>query len=289
MRPVHALRLGAVLLATSGAPTALAQVDDVRGSWVVGVGADFDAESNDGLVAQVNVGVGRRTWLSFAAARTTADRLDLRADTWSVAVDHRFGSLVGVTFGVERWGDPAALESTDRHGSLYIVKPRFRLALEHERRKLDIPFTLTGPFGGTLSRTAALGADRTELTLQLSPAGRWRVHASLAEHDYERGLALIPRIERLNLLSASTLTLADSLVDRERQVGFEREIGAGLFSADLARDESAIDWTKFETVSAAWLFPLGRRVDLELQVGRGRSDLLEPAVYGGLLFIVYGR
>jgi hypothetical protein len=289
MRPVQALRLGVVLLATCAAPAARAQVDDVRGSWVVGVGADFDAESNNGLLAQVNVGVGRRTWLSFAAARTTADRLDLSADTRSAAVDHRFGRLIGVTFGVERWGDPAALESTEWRGSLYIVKPRLRLALEVERRRLDIPFTLTGPFGGTLSRSAALDADGTQLTLAIEPAERWRVHASLAEHDYERGLALIPRIERLNVLSASTLTLANSLVDRERRVGFEREIGAGLFSADLARDESAIDATEFETVSAAWLFPLGRRVDLELELGRGRSDLLEPAVYGGLLFVVYGH
>ena len=105
--------------------------------------------------------------------------------------------------------------------SFYVQRPRFRIALAHERRDIDIPFTLTGPLGGTLRRTADVAADSFALNLRVQPAERWQLYFGMSEHDYERDLALLPRIAQLNLLSASTLTLANSFIDHERMVGFE--------------------------------------------------------------------
>ena len=37
------------------------------------------------------------------------------------------------------------------------------------------------------------------------------------------------------------------------------------------------------------LFPIGSRVDLEVNFGNGRSEFFDAGLYGGLLFLIYGR
>jgi hypothetical protein len=260
------------------------------GSWVLGLAGQLDEESNDSVLASVNWAVTPSTWLTFAAGRSSspADRAAVQADTIIAGVDHRFG-LVGLGLEVERWGDSAALETADLRGSVYVERERFRVGVTHETRDIDIPFTLTGPLGGMLQRTATLGADNTRVDVRVSPAARWQLYMSATEHSYERDLSLLPRIDRLNWLSASTLTLANIFIDHERTIGVEREVGRTLLNVSFGRDRSAIDGSKFETLDAAVLFPVGARMDLEVNIGRGRSELLDAGVYGGALLLIYGR
>ena len=259
-------------------------------SWMFGLAGQVDEESSDSLLATLNLGVADRTWLMFSAGRSRlkSELVDVSAETLAAGVDHRFG-LVGLTFELESWGDPDALESSDVRASLYIQQPRFRVALAHERRDIDIPFTLTGPLGGTLQRTTDVSADSFALNLRVQPAERWQVYFGMSEHDYERDLAVLPRTAQLNLLSASTLTLANSFIDHERMVGFETEVGRTLVDLTFTRDESAVDGSVFETVNAGVLFPIARRIDLAVNLGSGRSELLESGLYGGLLLLIYGR
>ncbi len=93
----------------------------------------------------------------------------------------------------------------------------------------------------------------------------------------------------MNLLSTSTLTLANSFLERARYVAVERQLGEVSLNVRLATDRSAIDESKFETREIAVLFPIGARVDLELNVGSGRSEFFDAGAYGGLLFLIYGR
>jgi hypothetical protein len=62
-----------------------------------------------------------------------------------------------------------------------------------------------------------------------------------------------------------------------------------LLNLRAATDRSAIDDSRLDTFDAALLLPIGRRADLEVNVGHGRSDLFESGLYGGLLFLVYSR
>ena len=260
-------------------------------SWAFGLAGQADEESSNSLLATFNLGVSDRTWLMFRAGRsrlTTSELADVSAETLAAGVDHRFG-VVGLTFELESWGDPDALESSDVRASFYIQRPRFRVALAHERRDIDIPFTLTGPLGGTLQRTAEVSADSFALNLRVQPAERWQLYFGMSEHDYERDLAVLPRTSQLNLLSASTLTLANSFIDHERMVGFETEVGRSLVDLTFSRDESAVDGSVFETVNAGVLFPIARRIDLAVNLGSGRSELLESGLYGGVLLLIYGR
>lgn len=267
-----------------------AETDDIRGSWMLGLGAQVDEDSNDSVLGTFNVGVGRTTWLNVALGRSSspADRADIEANTFVLGVEHRFPK-VGFTLEAEEWGDSGVLETHDLAGSVYFDRETFRIALGYETRDIDIPFTVTGPLGNTFRRTFQTGAESYSFDARVALGERWRLYLGMAEYDYERNLNAIPRIDSLNLLSTSTLTLANSFIDHERSIGAEREIGRTLFSMRFATDRSAIDNSKFETYDLAVLVPLGARVDLEINVGSGRSDFFDAGHYGGLLFLVYGR
>jgi hypothetical protein len=281
------------LVLVCAASAVCAQGDENAGDrrpWAIGVGAQVDDESNDSTLASFNWGVSERTWLEFAAGRSrSAERgADIVADNLNAGLEHRFG-FIGVAFDAEQWGDSAALESTDFGASIYMQNERFRLGLRRERRAIDVHFTLTGPLGGTIRRTAGVDADGTELNVRVQVGERWQLHASAVTYDYSRNLAALPRIEQLNLLSASALTLANSLVDEQAGFGVEWQTRSGqVLSLDHHRDRSAVDGSRLESFEIAFLFPVARRMDLEINLGQGRSDLLGSGVYGGLLLLIYG-
>ena len=284
--------LSPVAAALAAAP-AIAQsprTEDARGAWMLGLGAQVDDEESDSLLGTLYVGVGSSTWLTLVAGQSSspADRADIDADTLAIGVDHRF-EQVGFTVEVERWGDSDALETEDFSGSVYFDRERWRVGLGFRTRDIEIPFTQTGPLGGTVRRSQQVSADSISVDARFALAERWKLYLGLAEHDYERDLNVLPRIANLNLLSTSTLTLANSFLDHERYIAVDREFGQVSLNVRVATDRSAIDDSKFDTREAAVLFPIGDRVDLEVNVGNGKSDFFDAGWYGGLLFLIYGR
>jgi hypothetical protein len=258
-------------------------------SWLLGVAAQIDEEKNESLLATANWGVAEATWLSFSAGQSRADETaaDVEATTLEAAVDHRFG-LVGVEFAAQLWGDPDSVESTDLSGTVYFQGDSFRVGLGLTQRDIDIVFTLTGPLGRTFERKAPVGAGGMALTFRYTFNERWQLFAAHSEFDYDRDLSLLPRIDRLNFLSTSALTLADSFIEDLTSVGAEWAGAKRIVSFDASRDTSAVDGTSLSSLNAAVLFPVGARFDLELNLGRSDSDLLGSNLYGGLLFLVYG-
>ena len=293
MRRHDLLRWSLAATAAFAAAQAVAQfspTEDARGAWMLGLGAEVDEDESDSVLATMYVGVGSSTWLTFVAGQSSspADRADIEADTLALGVDHRF-QKVGFTLEAERWGDSGALETQDLGGSVYFDRDRWRIGLALRTRDIEIPFTVTGPLGGTLHRTVQVGAQTVALDARVALGEHSRLYVGLVEHDYERNLNVLPRIDRLNLLSASTMTLANGFLDQERYIAFEREFGRVSLNVRAATDTSAIDASKFDTLDAAVLFPIASRVDLEVNVGNGRSELFDAGAYGGLLFLIYGR
>jgi hypothetical protein len=282
--------LAAYAFAVAPALAQAPRADDVRGGWMLGLGAQVDEDDGDSLLSTLFVGVGSSTWLTFAAGRSSspADRADIEADSLSIGIDHKL-ERVGFTLEADRWGDSGALETEDLGGSVYFDRERWRIGLGYETRDIEVPFTVTGPLGGTLRRSVDVSADSISVDARFAVAEHWQLYLGLAEHDYERNLNVLPRIDNLNLLSTSTLTLANGFLDHERSVAVERELGQALLNVRVATDRSAIDDSKFDTVEASVLFPLGSRVDLEVNLGSGRSEFFDSGLYGGLLFLIYGR
>jgi hypothetical protein len=287
LRPVRILTMLAPLF-LSAVAYAQAPVREPAGDWMLGVAGQVDDESNDSLFATFNWGVTEDTWLSFSAGRTSSDLANVDAGTLVASVDHSFGT-VGVTLELERWGDDDALETSDWRGSVYYEPERFRIGVAYEERDIDIPFTIVGPFGGRIDRTAQLSGDNIGVDVRVQPAEGWQIYFGATEYDYDRDLASLERIALLNLLSTSTLTLANSFIDHERMIGFDRELGAKLLTMTFTTDRSAVDGSKLDTLDAALLFPIGGRMDLEVNVGRGRSDLADAGLYAGIMLLFYAR
>jgi len=265
--------------------------DKNRAGWMLGLNAQADEHDAHSLYATSYVGVGSRTWLSFAAGKSSSplESTDIEASTILLGVDHRFDK-VGFTLEAEQWGDSGELETTDFSGSVYFDRERWRIGFGYQHRNIEIPFTVTGPLGRTFSRTVDLGADGLSFDANVAIQERWRLYLGLEQFDYERDLAVLPRIAALNFLSASTLTLANSFLDHDQFIAVERDVGrATLLSLHLAKDRSAIDDAELETIEGAVLFPIGRRVDLEVNFGHGGSEFFESGYYGGLLLLIYGR
>ncbi|HXS79264.1 MAG TPA: hypothetical protein VN818_03225 [Gammaproteobacteria bacterium] len=285
------LALTAALASVAAGQAESTPLDEDRAGWMLGLNAQADEHDAHSLYATSYVGVGSRTWLTFAAGKSSSpiESTDIEADTFLVGIDHHFDK-VGFTLEAERWGDSGELETTDFSGSVYFDRDRWRVGFGYEHRDIEIPFTVTGPLGRTFSRTVDLAADGLSFDANVTLAERWRLYVGLEEFDYERDLAVLPRIASLNLLSASTLTLANSFLDHDRFIAVERDLGrATVLSLRLAKDQSAIDSAALETIEAAVLFPIGRRVDLEVNLGHGRSDFFQDGYYGGLSFLIYGR
>jgi hypothetical protein len=283
------LAVAAALAPVAAAEAQTAVPDGGSARWMLGLGAQADESDGQSLLGTFYVGVGESTWLTFAAGTSSspAERADIEADTLVIGMDHRFTN-VGFTLDAEHWGDAGVLETQDLAGSVYFDRRRWRIALRYESRDIEIPFTLTGPLGGTLQRTVDVPADGIAVNGHVALAERWRLHLGAADYDYERNLNLLPRIESLNWLSASTLTLANSFLDYQRWLAVERRFGDVLLNVRVATDRSAVDGSELDTLDVAVLFPIGRRFDLEVNLGHGRADLFDAGLYGGLMFVIYG-
>jgi len=255
--------------------------------WVVGLSGQFDDDSNDALLTTLDLGIRDATWLSFAAGRSRAKGPGVVADVLEAGVDHRFG-LVGMSFSLERWGDSGDLETTDVVGSIYFQGERFRIGIEREERDIDVYYTLPPIFDRPDVLTAALSSNGTGVALRIGLAERWQLYGSWMDYDYSRNLALLPRIASLNLLSSSALTLANSFLGESAAAGLEWTWGERLLNFSVSRDESAIDGSRFRSFDAAFLFPVGLRMDLEINLGRMEADVASSELYGGVLLLIYG-
>lgn len=274
------------------APRSVSAQDDGPGAdggprWVVGISAERDDDSNDSLLTSYDLAVSDATWLSFSVGRSRAERPGVVADSLEVRIDHRFG-LVGVSLSRERWGDPGDLETADLRASLYFAGGRFRVGIDRDKRDIDIYYTLPPLFDRPEVRTADPSADGTGISLRLGLAERWQLYGSWMDYDYPPNLRLLPRIANLNLLGASALTLANSFLAESGSVGVEWTWGNRLLSFSVGSGQSAIDGARFRSLDAAFLFPAGQRMDVEINLGRLDAGVASAGTYGGLLLLIYG-
>jgi hypothetical protein len=97
------------------------------------------------------------------------------------------------------------------------------------------------------------------------------MYGSWADYDYPRRVALVPRVDRLNWLSTSAVTLAYGFIDSYGTIGVEHTLGRKLIDFDWSRDQSTLGGERLESFAGSVLWPVGRRMDLEFRLGQSRS------------------
>ena len=262
-----------------GAPLLLFGVRANAADYVLGAGLEADAEGGLAETALVDFALGRRTWLSSVLAHSAVDipvREDL--DSWyaDLALDHLFDP-VGIRAGFAYWGDPDVLDSRDWRGSLYWRGEGFRLSGLFERRQFEFTIDL----GERLrARELSFDADGLGLSLGFDITSSVDLYLSGLDYDYSVNLQLDDRREFLSWLTASRLSLINSLVDFRVNASLGIDLGRQRLSLDLGTWRGEVDGGDTRSATVRWLTPAGQRTDLELGIGYDDSEL-----YGSLAFV----
>lgn len=110
--------------------------------WVVILSALQDEESYEHSLASFHFAFQDETWVSVTAGRSHAPSTEqeVSADLFALSIDHNFGPI-GFALSAELWGDDNNLESQDWRGEIFFDRDRYRFAIVHERRGIDIFFS----------------------------------------------------------------------------------------------------------------------------------------------------
>jgi hypothetical protein len=257
--------------------------------WMLVLSALTDERDYESLLGGFYLALADDTWLSFAAgqSRAPSTEQEVRAGLVSLGVEHDFGPL-GFGLSADRWGDANNLESLDWRGEVFVERDRFRVGLTREARSIDIYFSGDGEPILTDLRSVGIDADGFGIDWRVRLAPAWRVYGNWADYDYPRRVRVVPRADRLDLLSTSAVTLAYSFVDRYQRIGIERSFGFRLVSFDYSQDRSTIASGRIRSLAASVLWPVAPRFDVEFRLGSSRADGFGSSVYGGLSLLIYG-
>lgn len=258
-------------------------------SWMLVVSALGDEDGYQHAYAGFHLGLEPSTWLSLALGKSRAPSSDgdVGADLFVLGVEHSFGT-VGLGLSGESWGDSYDLVSRDWRAELFFTGRRYRVGLTRELREIDVYFSGDGASMETDLGPTRVDADGWGLDWRFRFAPRWRLYGSWLDYDHPRRLRLVPRAERLDLLSTSAVMLAYSLVDWYRSVGIERALGQKLLSLEYTHDRSAITRATLSSLSSSILWPVSPRVDLEFRLGVGQPEVFESTTYAGFSVLLYG-
>ncbi|MDX1563304.1 MAG: hypothetical protein R3305_10275 [Gammaproteobacteria bacterium] len=286
-----ALAASALLATTAAAQTVAERPDlaDENRPWLLMLAGLRDDDSFETALASVHVGATDATWLSFTAGKSRAPSAeqDVVADILEFGIEHDFGP-VGLSLSAERWGDDNNLEASDWHGGLFFGDERYRVEFVYESRDIDIYFSGAGAPILTDLRKVRVDADGVGINWRFRINPVWQGYGAWMNYDYPRGVRLLPRAERLDLLNASTVTLAYSFIDEYKTIGFEREFGLKLFSFNYSQDKSTFGGDPLDSVGASMLWPVAPRVDFEFSLGRSDSGSFGSTYFGGVTLLIYG-
>jgi hypothetical protein len=266
----------------------------------------------DGTYA-VNAGLdhafGQSTWLRLAAGLADGATGPESLSTYraGVGLDHWFDPA-GLAVDVEYWGDSDTIETLTYRGELYFRGDHARFGLNAAVRDIDLDYQI--PFlarnlveDGQSFNATGFGASfrytRDALSLYATASG-WSYDEPVGTVVTNANLSRVPLVLRpavqqrlatvvstVRFLSASSLTLANSLLAQSASAGFDYRFGEQSLNVELAHDRGEVDDLVVNTVSAGWLFPVGSAGDLELRIGVSDADTFGTTVFGGISLFLY--
>ncbi len=256
--------LSSVLLCLACNSSALA------GGYILGLGAAADNADGRAISAFGDFGIGEHTWLSAMIGTTETDGIAGGFSTTfaDVSIDHYFNP-VGIRIGGAHWGDPDILESDDVRAAFYYRDDIASFSADYERRNFDFVFD-----SDLLrdSRTAEFHADGWGLTSRIKFNDRITARLSGMHYGYSRNIRLQPDIDILRFLSASRLSLMNSLIDYRINAGVEFRFGLRSIDLSVGSWKTAVDQGKVESYTIGFLTPMSDRTDIEFRFSFDDSE-----------------
>ncbi len=242
----------------------------IESGYILGIGATADSEDGRALTAFGDFGIRENTWLTTTVGTTdtksTVGGFSTRiAD---VGIDHYFNP-VGVRISGAYWGDSEILDSDDVRASLYYRNDKASFSVDYERRNFDFVFESTLLRD---RRKAEFQADGWGMTNRIQFGDRTTIRLSGMSYDYSRDIRIQPEIDTLRFLSASRLSLMNSLIDYRINAGLEFRFGLRSVDLSVGRWKTAVDQSKVDSYTIGFVTPMTDRTDIEFRLSFDDSD-----------------
>lgn len=256
--------------ATTSALLGLVCSSAVADGYMLGVGAALDTEDAVALTAFGDFGIRDNTWVSGTVGTTKTEALvgGFETSFYDLGIDHYFDP-VGVRLSGAYWGDADLLDSDDVRASFYYRDDIASFSADYERRNFDFVFgsVLLGD-----RRKVEFHADGWGMTNRIDFGDRITFRMSGMHYEYSRRIRIEPNIDVLRFLSASRLSLINSLIDYRLNAGLE--FAFGLKSVDLSAGtwKTAVDQSKVDYYSIGFLTPMTDRTDIEFRLSFDDSE-----------------
>jgi len=253
---------------------------------LVGGGIESDSENGLNLALVGGYGLTDKTWFTGGLASSSAelgtgrDLDNLYAD---LELDHWFEPL-GIRVGGVYWGNSDILESRDARFSLYWRGDRAAFATDFERRDFDltIPGTDFSP-----GRRLAFDADGLGATLRFDIGDRADIRVSGMKYDYSVPFRPVEDSDVIGLISASRLSLINSLVDHRARITLGLDHGEKRWEIEAATSEGAIVRIRRKSYTLRLLLPMTDRSDIELGLGFDESEVFGEVTFFSVFLYFY--
>ena len=238
--------------------------------YILGFGAAADSNDGRALTAFGDFGIRENTWLAATVGKTETESMVGGFSTTfaDVGIDHYFNP-VGMRISGAYWGDSKILDSDDVRASLYYRNDKASFSADYERRNFDFVFESRLTLD---TRKAEFHADGWGMTNRIEIGERTTFRLSGMFYDYSRDIRIQPEIDILRFLSASRLSLINSLLDYRVNAGVEFRFG--LRSVDLSAGswKTAVNQSKVDSYTIGFLTPMTDRTDLEFRLSFDDSE-----------------
>jgi hypothetical protein len=91
-------------------------------------------------------------------------------------------------------------------------------------------------------------------------------------YEYSRDIRIQPDIDALRFLSASRLSLINSLLDYRLNAGVEYRFGLRSVNFSVGRWKTAVDQGKVDSFGVGFLTPMSNRTDIEFRLSFDDSE-----------------
>lgn len=238
--------------------------------YVLGLGAAADTEDGRAISAFGDFGIGENTWLSgtFGSTETNGIAGGFSTTFADIGIDHYFNP-VGIRISGAHWGDPDILDSDDVRAALYYRDDIASFSADYERRNFDFVFR---SLLLDERRKAEFHADGWGLTSRIQFSDRITVRLSGMHYGYSRDIRIQPEIDVLRFLSASRLSLINSLIDYRINAGMEFRFGLRSIDVSAGSWKTAVDQSKVDSYTIGFLTPMSDRTDIEFRLSFDDSE-----------------
>ena len=238
--------------------------------YILGIGAAADTEDGRAYSAFGDFGITDNTWLSATLGSTETEAMigGFSTSFYDVGIDHYFSPL-GIRLSGAYWGDSNILDSADVRASLYYRDDLASFAADYERRNFDFVFE-----SAILQdrRKTEFHADGWGLTSRIKFGDRVTMRLSGMHYDYSRNIRIQPEIDVLRFLSASRLSLINSLIDYRINAGLEFRFGLRSIDVSAGTWQTAVDQSRVNSYTIGFLTPMTDRTDIEFRFSFDDSE-----------------